>query len=390
MSDYHRLAQELFPYSQKLRRDFHMNPELGYQEVRTAGIIAQELSALGLEVTTGVADTGVVSVLEGGSPGSTVLLRFDMDALPIQEETGKAYASTKSGVMHACGHDGHVAIGLTVAQLLNHQKENLRGQAKLVFQPAEEGLGGAERMIEAGVLQNPTPEYTLALHIWNELPVGTVAIVPGPLMAGAEIFQIKLTGRGGHGALPHQTVDPVATAAQIVNALQTIVSRNVNPLQSAVVSVTRFQAGETFNVIPQTAELRGTIRTFEPQVREIVLKRFHELVNGIAQAMGCSADIQIKLLTPPVVNDVKLAEQLARSVQAKLPGAKLITAFQSMVSEDMAFMMEQVSGVYMLAGGANSDAKLDYPHHHPQFDFDESALVWASALMAVAASELLS
>ena len=191
--------------------------------------------------------------------------------------------------MHACGHDGHVAVGLTVAQMLNHQRENLHGQAKLVFQPAEEGLGGAERMIAAGILESPAPDHTLALHIWNEEPVGTIAIVPGPLMAGSEIFQVNLTGRGGHGALPHQTIDPVAAAAQIVTALQSIVSRNISPLQSAVVSVTRFQAGDAFNVIPQTAELRGTIRSFEPQVREIVLTRFRELVNGIAQAMGCTA-----------------------------------------------------------------------------------------------------
>ena len=313
-----------------------------------------------------------------------------MDALPVQEDTGKEYASTKPGVMHACGHDGHVAIGLTVAQLLNRQRKTIHGQAKLVFQPAEEGLGGAERMIEAGVLKSPVPEHTLSLHIWNDLPVGTLAIVPGPLMAGSEIFQIKLTGRGGHGALPHQTIDPVAAAAQIVTALQTIVSRNINPLQSAVVSVTKLQAGDAFNVIPQTAELRGTICTFEPQIREIVLTRFRELVNGIAQAMGCSAEIQTTLLTPPVVNDPKLAERLARRVRVELPEANLITSYQSMVSEDMAYMMEKIPGVYMLAGGANSDAKLDYPHHHPRFDFDESALVWASTLMVVAASELLS
>ena len=244
-------------------------------------------------------------------------------------------------------------------------------------------------MIEAGVLENPAPEHTLALHIWNELPVGTIAVVPGPLMAGAEIFQIRLTGRGGHGAIPHQTIDPLAAAAQVVTALQTIVARNISPLQAAVVSVTTFQAGDAFNVIPQTAELRGTIRTFEPQVRDTVLKRFHEVIQGTAQAMGCSAEIKIDRLTPTVVNDPDLAERLARRVQEELPEAELITSYRSMVSEDMAYMMEQVTGVYMLVGGANPSARLDYPHHHPKFDFDETALVWASALMAVAASELM-
>ncbi len=389
MPDFFALAQELFSYSQDLRRDLHMNPELGFQEVRTAGIIARDLSSLGIEVSTGIAGTGVVGLIEGEAAGPTVLCRFDMDALPVQEETGKEYASKKAGVMHACGHDGHVVVGLTVAQMLNRQRENLHGQAKLVFQPAEEGLGGAERMIAAGILESPAPDHTLALHIWNEEPVGTIAIVPGPLMAGSEIFQVNLTGRGGHGALPHQTIDPVAAAAQIVTALQSIVSRNISPLQSAVVSVTRFQAGDAFNVIPQTAELRGTIRSFEPQVREIVLTRFRELVNGIAQAMGCTAEIQITRLTPPVVNDPELAERLTRIVREVLPAARLKTSYQSMVSEDMAYMMERVPGVYMLVGGANPAEKLDYPHHHPKFDFDENAMVWASALMAAAVSALL-
>ncbi len=389
MSEFFKTAHDLFPYTQRLRRDFHMHPELGYQEVRTAGIVAHELSSLGLEVTTGIAETGVVSFLEGNHPGPTVLLRFDMDALPVQEETGKEYSSTRPGVMHACGHDGHVSVGLTVAKILESRRKLLHGQAKLVFQPAEEGLRGAERMIEAGVLESPAPEHTLALHIWNDLPVGTIAIVPGPLMAGGEIFQIKLVGRGGHGAMPNEAVDPIAAASQVVTALQSIVSRNINPLQSAVVSVTTFHAGEAFNVIPQTAELRGTIRTFDPQVRETVLKRFHEVVNGIAQGLGCTEEIQTNRLTPTVVNDPILAERLARRVREELPEAVLKTSYQTMISEDMAYMMEQVSGVFMLVGGANPAESLDYPHHHPNFDFDERALVWASALMALAASELM-
>ncbi len=389
MSEFFKAAQDLFPYTQRMRRDFHMHPELGYQEVRTAGIIAHELSTLGLEVTTGIAETGVISILEGNLPGPTVLLRFDMDALPVQEETCKEYSSTRPGVMHACGHDGHVSVGLTVAHILDGRRKLLHGQAKLVFQPAEEGLRGAEQMIEAGVLESPAPEHTLALHIWNDLPVGTIAIVPGPLMAGGEIFQIKLVGRGGHGAMPNETVDPIAAASQVVSALQSIVSRNINPLQSAVVSVTTFHAGEAFNVIPQTAELSGTIRTFDPQVRDTVLKRFHEVVNGIAQGMGCTAEIQTNRLTPTVVNDPVLAERLARRVREELPEAVLKTSYQTMISEDMAYMMEQVSGVFMLVGGANPAERLDYPHHHPKFDFDERALVWASALMALAASELM-
>lgn len=390
MVDFYRQASDLFEYSQALRRDFHRNPELGFQEVRTAGIVAHELQQLGLEVITGVAKTGVVALLEGSQPGPTLLVRFDMDALPVSEETGNAYASMRPGVMHACGHDGHVAIGLTVAKILTRMQSQLRGRVKFVFQPAEEGLGGAEGMIAAGVLENPRPDHTLALHIWNDKPLGWIGITPGPLMAGAEVFKIKLTGRGGHGALPHQTVDPVVAASQVVMALQTIVARNVSPLQSAVITVARMQAGEAFNVIPQSAELNGTIRTFEPQVREMVLRRFREVVSGVAQALGCTVEIDLVRLTPAVINDAALAARLAGCVRQSLPSAQLDNNFQLMVSEDMAYMMEQVPGCYLVVGGANPAKEPNYPHHHPRFDFDEEALIWASALISTAVSELLS
>lgn len=390
MSDFYQQASDLFEYSQALRRDFHRNPELGFQEVRTAGIVARELQQLGLEVITGVAKTGVVALLEGSQPGPTLLVRFDMDALPVLEDTGQEYASTRPGVMHACGHDGHVAVGLTVARMLARLQPELHGRVKLVFQPAEEGLGGAEGMIAAGVLENPRPDHTLALHIWNDRPVGWIGITPGPLMAGGEIFKIKLTGRGGHGAMPHQTIDPVVAASQVVMALQTILARNVSPLQSAVITVAQIHAGEAFNVIPQNAELHGTIRTFEPQVREMVLARFRQVVEGVAQALGCTAEINLVRLTPSVINDAALAGRLAARVRQSLPAAQVDTTFRVMVSEDMAYMMERVPGCYLMVGGANPAKGLDYPHHHPRFDFDEDALVWASALMSTAISELLS
>jgi amidohydrolase len=390
MGDIFQAASEVFEYSQALRRDFHRHPELGFREFRTAGIVVNELSQLGLEVTSGVAQTGVVAVLEGGLPGPTILLRFDMDALPVTEDTGKAYASETPGVMHACGHDGHVAVGLTVARMLTQQKQGLHGRVKFMFQPAEEGMGGAEGMIAAGVLENPRPEHTLALHIWNEVPVGRVAIVPGPLMAGAEMFSVKLTGRGGHGALPHQTIDPVYAASQVVVALQSIVSRNVSPLKAAVVTVAQIRAGEAFNVIPQTAEIRGTIRTFEPEVRERVVERFRQVVEGVAQALGCTVDIDLVRLTPPVINDPILTGLIVARIRRELPQVEVDSTFRTMVSEDMAYVMEKVPGSYLLIGGANPAEHLDYPHHHPRFDFDEKALVWAAAVMTAAASEILS
>jgi len=254
-------VQELFPYMQARRRDFHMHPELGFQEVRAAGIVADELRALGLEVHTGIAETGVVAILKGEHPGPVLLIRFDMDALPIQEENEAEYASQNPGVMHACGHDAHTAIGLSVARILNAHRGDIHGTVKLGFQPAEEGDGGAERMVAEGVLENPRPDRCLALHVWNSQPIGWLGITPGPVMAAAETFHVKIIGRGGHGASPHRTVDPLYAAAQIVTALQSIVSRNVAPMDTAVVSVTAIHSGTTFNVIPQTAELQGTIRT---------------------------------------------------------------------------------------------------------------------------------
>jgi amidohydrolase len=389
MKNIYQRASELFDYSRDLRRDFHRHPELGFREFRTAGIVAKELQNLGLEVTSGVAETGVIAIIEGNFPGPTVLVRFDMDALPVVEDTGVEYASENSGVMHACGHDGHVAVGLTVARLLNQTRDRLHGRVKLMFQPAEEGLGGAEGMIAAGVLENPHVDHTLALHIWNERPIGSIAVVPGPLMAGGEIFSVKITGRGGHGALPHQTIDPVMAASQVIVSLQSIVSRNVPPLQSAVISVTQVNAGDAFNVIPQSASIRGTIRTFDSEVRELVLRRFREVVEGVAQAFDCSVEIDLKRLTPPVVNDQDLALRLANRVRLDLPDAVLDTQFRTMVSEDMAFVMEKVPGCYLLVGGANPALKLDYPHHHPKFNFDEQALIWAAALMTSAVYETL-
>src|SRR5512135_3216739 len=241
MTDFLEEAKALFPYTQSMRRDFHIHPELGFHEVRTGAIVAKELEALGLEVTKGVGKTGVVGLMEGSKPGPTLLVRFDMDALPIVEETGAEYASQNSGVMHACGHDGHTAIGLTVAKLLLNHRDQLAGNIKFCFQPAEEGFngeeyGGNEMMIRDGVLEGPHVDRTLALHLWNEQPLGWIGVGAGPVMAGAELFTVKLTGRGGHGAAPHLTIDPIVASAQIITALQTIVSRNVAPLQSAVIS----------------------------------------------------------------------------------------------------------------------------------------------------------
>lgn len=292
-------AQALFEYTQSMRRDFHAHPELGFHEVRTAGIVAKELTDLGLEVHTGIGITGVVALLTGTKPGPVVLVRADMDALAIHEETGATYASQNHGVMHACGHDSHTAVILTVAKILNAHRSQLSGTVKFMFQPAEEGMGGAEKMIEDGVLENPKVDVALAMHVWNEKPVGWIGITAGPVMAGAEIFKIKVHGKGGHGALPHLAVDPILAAAQIISALQGIVARNIAPLQTAVVSVCTIHGGEQFNVIPPAVEMTGTIRTFEPAVRTRVLERFEKTVHLIAEGMGCQAEIEQQISTLP-------------------------------------------------------------------------------------------
>ena len=372
------------------RRDLHQHPELGFQEKRTAGVIAQSLRALGLEVQTGVAETGIVALLEGGRPGRTLLLRWDMDALPIEEATGAPYASLEPGRMHACGHDGHVAIGLGVARLLHAHRAELPGRVQLVFQPAEEGLGGAQRMIDAGILQAARPEVALGVHLWNARPLGWLGIPDGPMMAGADVVEMEILGKGGHAAAPHQTHDPVVAAAQVVSALQTIVARGIDPLATAVVSITQLRAGEAFNVIPDRAILRGTVRTFETPVRQTVLRRIEELAAGIAAAMGCTAQVRLTPLTPPVVNDPRIAARV-RAVAGRIFGAGgLDEAERSMVSEDMAFFLQAVPGCFIFVGSANAARGLDAAHHNPGFDFDEAALPRAVALLSAAAFDLLS
>ncbi|MCJ7535803.1 MAG: amidohydrolase [Anaerolineales bacterium] len=382
MVDFIGEARELSPYTREMRRDFHRNPELGFQEVRTAGIVARDLMELGLEVSTGVGKTGVVATLEGAQPGPVLLVRFDMDALPIQEETGAEYASQTPGVMHACGHDGHTAIGLTVARMLDAHKSELGGTVKFVFQPAEEGLGGAQAMVADGVLDNPKPDRCLSLHLWNDKPLGWIGVTAGPAMSASDRFTVRIVGRGGHGASPYLTIDPVVAGAQVISALQNIVSRNVNPLESAVVTVTSMIGGEAFNVIPETVELRGTIRTFKPEIRKIVLERFDQIASGVANAMGCQAEVDLQPVTPAVVNDPKLAQQVYQVAKEVFPEADISTQERTMGSEDMSFMMEDIPGCYFFIGSADHERGLDAGHHHPKFDFNEDALVTGAALMA--------
>lgn len=389
MTDYFGEAKSLFEYTQTLRRDFHRYPELGFQEMRTSGIVARELAELGLKVYTSIGKTGVVAILSGKVEKPVILVRFDMDALPIQEESNVEYASQNPGIMHACGHDGHTAIGLTVARLLYNHRQELQGTVKFVFQPAEEGLGGAEAMLKDGVLENPRPDLALALHLWNEKPKGWLGVTSGVVMAASERFQVRVLGKGGHGAAPHLAIDPVLAASQIVNALQSIVSRNVSPLDSAVITVTSIHGGEAFNVIPQEVVLRGTIRTYEEETRAMVLQKFQQVVTGIAQAFGCQAETETWMVTPAVVNDVFLARQVQDIATRWLPQFTVDTNSRTMGSEDMAYLMQNIPGCYFFIGSADEARGLNAAHHHPRFDFDEEVLFIAAGLMATAVVELL-
>lgn len=372
------------------RRDFHQHPETAFEEVRTAGIVARELNALGLEVQTGIGKTGVVGILEGDEDGPTVLVRADMDALPIMEENDVDYASTVAGKMHACGHDGHTAMALGVAKIFSKHRDKLSGRVKFVFQPAEEIGAGARAMIADGVLEGPRPDVSLGLHLWNDIPLGQVGVADGPIMAAPSIFEIEIIGRGGHGAMPEQTVDPVVCAAQIVMALQTIVARNASPLDTAVVSVTTVKAGDALNVIPSQATVAGTFRTFTDDVLKLVDQRIHEIATNTAIAMGCTAKVHTAHQAQPVVNDPQVGARV-RDAFRKLGmnEENFLLNERTMAAEDMGYLMNEVPGMFFFVGSANAERGLDYTHHHPRFDFDEEALPLGVALLSAAAAEYL-
>ena len=387
MNGYDQLKADAYALRDELiarRRDLHQHPEIAFEEVRTAGIVARELNALGMEVRTGVGKTGVIGVLEGAHDGPTVLVRADMDALPIQEENQFEYASTVPYRMHACGHDGHTSIALGVAKLLSDRRDQLAGRIKFVFQPAEEVARGAVAMVGDGALDDPRPDVTLGLHLWNSLPVGTLGVAEGPIMSGASNFNVVIKGKGAHAASPHTGLDPVVCAAQMISALQTIVSRNIDPFDTAVISVAQVKAGDVYNIIPQTAEMSGTIRTFRLEVRDLVEKRFREVVEHTALAMGCTATVEIRHMTLPVINHADVSARVRDVFQIVTPDAIQDTTVRTMGAEDVSEFMSDVPGMYFFVGAADQTQDAYYGHHHPRFSIDEEALPLAVALLSSA------
>jgi amidohydrolase len=362
-----------------LRRQLHQHPELGFQEQLTAETIQKKLQEWGIQYQSGIAQTGVVAILQGKKTSFELKglgIRADMDALPIQEENDVPYRSQRDGIMHACGHDGHTAIALMTAYYLSQHRDTFAGTVKIIFQPAEEGPGGALPMIEAGVLKNPDIDAIIGLHLWNNLPLGKIGVRSGPLMAAVEQFDITIQGRGGHGAMPHQTVDALVVGAEVVSALQSIVARNVNPIDAAVVTVGQFQAGKARNVIADTATLAGTVRYFSPRLKGYFQPRITDVVNGICSAYGATAQVEYRSLYPPLINDDRVTA-LVRKVADSLVDTPLgvVPECQTMGGEDMAFFLQEIPGCYFFVGSANPDRGLAYPHHHPRFDFDEAALM---------------
>lgn len=389
--DWIRRAEALQPEMIARRRDLHQHPELSFQEFRTAGMVAQELGALGLEVQSGVGKTGVVGILEGAHDGPTIMLRCDMDALPVVEANHTEYNSLESGKMHACGHDGHTTIGLAVAKLLTAERDHLHGRVKFVFQPAEEIGQGAAAMLADGVLSDPKPDYMVGLHLWNEIPVGEVNITDGAMMAGSADWDCVVHGKGGHAALPHRVIDPVVAAAHIVTALQTVVSRSLEPTDTAVVSTTIFNAAQAHNVIPSAVTIGGTFRYFSPDTGHMVEQRIREICTSVAAAFGCTAEVTTIEHTPPVINNAEVNARL-RTTFTELDSTTPLhytDGFRTMVAEDVAEFLNRIPGTFLLVGSANAERGLNYPHHHPQFDFDEAAMPIGVGLLSAAIGSYL-
>jgi amidohydrolase len=374
----------------ELRRDLHRHPELGFEETRTAERVAGLLREAGLEVRTGLAGTGVLGVLRGDRPGRTILIRADMDALPVQEAEGRPYGSLVAGKMHACGHDGHTAMAATAARVLARRRSaGLGGNVVFAFQPAEETTGGALPMIQAGALTDPPVDAAIGFHLANTLPVGQIAAQPGPVTAATDGFVLTITGRGGHAARPHLSVDPVAVSFQVGTALQTLMTRERSPAQPAVLTVGAIHGGTAGNVIADSVELRGTLRTYDPQLRDHLKGRVEELVTGIAGAMRAGATLRWDEGYPPTVNDPAVTALLRRAAAAVVGEGSLVEHEASLGGDDMAYFLAAVPGCYARLGSANPTRGLDAPHHSARFDFDEGALPIGAEVLVRAALDFL-
>jgi amidohydrolase len=379
----------------QVRHEIHENPELGNREFRTAEMVANHLRALGFdEVRTGIAHTGVVGILRGGRPGGVVAVRADMDALPVTENTGypfqsevrTEYLGQEVGVSHACGHDIHTAVQLGVASVLASMREQIPGTVKFIFQPAEEGPppgeeGGADLMVAEGVLEGPRPSAIFGLHSFSEMEVGSVGYTPGPALAAVDHFRIRVVGKQAHGAAPHLSVDPIVMASQAVMAFQTIRSRNLHPLQPSVITVGMFRAGERFNIIPSEVRMEGTVRTYDPDVRDAVERRMGEILGGITQAGGGTYELEYDRGTPATVNDDALTAQMAPTLVDVMGADNVLEIEPTMGGEDFAYFANEVPGFFYRLGTV-LPGTISGGHHTPDFRADDASIPIGMRTMA--------
>ncbi|MFA5568851.1 MAG: M20 family metallopeptidase [Trueperaceae bacterium] len=383
------LASELQPKTVATRRDLHRHPETAFEERRTMGIIAARLRELGLEPREAVGGTGVVAVFDTGRPGVTVMARADMDALPVTEENDVEYRSRAPGKMHACGHDGHVAVLLSVVEIVLARAAQLAGRVVFVFQPAEEIVRGARAMLEDGALDGLDVDHVIGLHLSSNHEVGTVAVREGPAMAATDSFRLVVKGRGGHAAYPHACIDPIVAASQVVLSLQTLVSRETDPIDQSVISITSFHGGTAFNIIPEEVELKGTLRTFDAGTRARLRARILEVAEATAKLLRCSLEQEWSEGTPAVVNDPTSVERF-RKVAAQVVGDENVTLQAPIMGgDDMALWLSQARGCYFFVG-TSSGPDTSWAHHHPRFDVDERGLEVAVALLASGVADLMS
>lgn len=356
------------------RRDFHQHPELSWHEQRTQGVILERLRSLGIAEVRPIARTGVTGLVKGGQPGRCVLWRADMDALPVPEKSSLSFASQQENVMHACGHDAHMAIGLGLAEVLQQRREDLAGSVRFVFQPAEEAAGGAQACIADGVLDSPHVDVALGLHISADIPLGAINVAPGPFFAAPTAFRITIEGRGGHAAAPHQSIDAVVVAAYVITALQTVVSRSMPPAETAVLTVGKIAGGYRGNVIAESATMTGTIRSYTDAVRETMLRRTEEIVAGVCASFGATYEFDHQTSCPPLVNDPGVAE-FVRAAGIQYFGEANILAAPTMGAEDMGVFLEKRPGCYFWLGARNERKGIAGRHHNPAFVIDEDALL---------------
>jgi len=384
MTDIYGCAKKHYDWAVNLRRYFHVHPELSGQEYKTQEKICQELQSLGVSFYK-AAKTGVIAEIKGGKPGKTIAIRTDIDALPLQDECGQIYQSQNKGACHACGHDGHMAVLFGTIRILKDLQADLSGTFRFLFQPSEEEFpSGAEDLIEAGALDGI--DAIIGAHIWQPVPLGTIGISYGNLMASPDKFQIKIKGKGGHGSMPEQTIDPILTAAQIILGLNTIVSRNIDPLDLGVVSVGSIHAGQAFNVIPETAIIEGTVRSFSEKIQKLIFNRIETIAQGICTANGATCTIDTVRERPAVINNPVYAKAIKDAVDLCESNVKAKEIPPVMSGEDFSYYLHKVPGAFFFIG--TGSAKSTYPHHHPKFDIDEECILYGMEVMARAAIRL--